>query len=273
MKLEIILFCIAIIINSVITYFTGLYTMWYMDIVMALLIPLTFVLLIPFYICFMALINLFMKTKKEINKPNRFASFIIKETYKLVLDCYGVKVHVSGMENIPQDEKFLIVSNHRSNWDPFPIGYYFPGNIANVTKPENFERPLIGNLIKRCAFVPMPRDDDFKAVKSIVRSAKIIKDGNSSMTIFPEGKRNKTDDVLLDFHAGSFKIATKAKCPLVIVTLTNTESIKFLKRTHIYMDIVKVYSKEEIEAMSTNDLALNSMELIKNQYLSRKKEL
>lgn len=273
MKLEIILLSIAIIINSIITYFTGIYTIWYMDIIMVLLIPITFILLIPFYICFMAICNLLMATKKEINKPNKFAAFIIKETYKLILDFYGVKVHITGMENVPTNEKFLIISNHRSNWDPFPIGYFFKGNIANVTKLENLTRPIIGNLIKRCAFVPMPRDDDFKAVKSIVRAAKIIKEQNSTMTIFPEGTRNKTENVLLDFHAGSFKIATKAKCPLVIVTLTNTESIKFLKRTHIYLDVVKVYSKEEIETMNTNDLALTSMELIKNQYLSRKKEL
>lgn len=271
MKIEIILGTLALIINTVITYVTGLYETWYWIIIMVALIPLTFILLIPFYILFMFVCNLFMRGKKEVNKPKKFASFITKETYKLVLDIFRVKVYITGLDLLPENEKFLVVSNHRSNWDPFPISYFLPGNIANVTKPENLTKPIFGNFIKNCAFVPMQRDNDFEAVKSIVRASKIIKNQDSSMVIFPEGKRNKTDDVLLDFHAGSFKIATKAKCPIVLVCLTNTDNIKFsLRGTKIYMDIIKVYDKDTVVNMSTNDLANESMDLITKQYLLRK---
>ena len=131
--------------------------------------------------------------------------------------------------------------------------------------------PVYGNFIKNCAFVPMPREDDFAAVKSIVRASKIIKEQNSSMVIFPEGTRNKTDDILLNFHAGSFKIAQRAKCPIVVVALTNTDTISMnLKRNDIYMDVVKVYTPEEVVAMNTVDLANETSELIKKQYLLRK---
>lgn len=271
MKIEIILGVIAFIINAVITYFTGIYTIWYWDLIMVALLPVTFVLLLPLYICFMFVCNLFMLNKKEVNKPKKFASFITKETYKLVLDIFRTKVHLSGLDMVPENEKFLIVSNHRSNWDPFPIGYYFPGNIADVTKPENLEMPIYGNFIRNCAFVPMPREDDFAAVKSIVRASKIIKEKYSSMVIFPEGTRNKSDDVLLPFHAGSFKIAQRAKCPIVVVCLTNTDNIKMsLKKNHIYMDVVKVYSPDEVVSMNTVDLANETSELIKKQYLIRK---
>ena len=41
------------------------------------------------------------------------------------------------------------------------------------------------------------------------------------MFIFPEGTRNKVEGTFLPFHAGSFKIATKAKVPVVPVTLVN----------------------------------------------------
>ena len=271
MKIEIILGIIAFIINAVITYFTGIYTVWYWDVIMVLLLPITFILLLPIYIFFMFVCNLFMRGKKEVNKPKRFASFITKETYKLVLDIFRIKVHHTGLDLVPQNEKFLIISNHRSNWDPFPIGYFFPGNIADVTKPENLKMPVYGNFIKNCAFVPMPREDDFAAVKSIVRASKIIKEQSSSMVIFPEGTRNKTDDILLNFHAGSFKIAQRAKCPIVVVALTNTDTISMnLKRNDIYMDVVKVYTPEEVTSMNTVDLANETSELIKKQYLSRK---
>jgi 1-acyl-sn-glycerol-3-phosphate acyltransferase len=91
------------------------------------------------------------------------------------------------------------------------------------------------------------------------------------MVIFPEGTRNKTDDILLNFHAGSFKIAQRAKCPIVVVALTNTDTISMnLKRNDIYMDVVKVYTPEEVVAMNTVDLANETSELIKKQYLLRK---
>ena len=41
------------------------------------------------------------------------------------------------------------------------------------------------------------------------------------MFIFPEGTRCKVEGTFLPFHAGSFKIATKAKVPVVPVTLVN----------------------------------------------------
>ena len=48
-----------------------------------------------------------------------------------------------------------------------------------------------------------------------------------SICIFPEGTRNKnTDDLdMLPFHEGSFKIATKAKCPIIPIAINNSADI------------------------------------------------
>ena len=53
-----------------------------------------------------------------------------------------------------------------------------------------------------------------------------IKRGES-VFIFPEGTRNRneTDLPLLPFHEGSFRIATKAGCPIVPVAITNMVSL------------------------------------------------
>ena len=44
------------------------------------------------------------------------------------------------------------------------------------------------------------------------------------MVIYPEGKRGTGEDEreLLEFHEGSFKIATKTKCPIVPIAVTGT---------------------------------------------------
>ena len=45
------------------------------------------------------------------------------------------------------------------------------------------------------------------------------------MTIFPEGGRNKTDELTLPFHEGSFKLATKTGCRIVPMAIYNSEHI------------------------------------------------
>ena len=46
-----------------------------------------------------------------------------------------------------------------------------------------------------------------------------------SMGIYPEGQTNKTEEPLLPFRNGAFKIAQKAKVPIVVCVIENTEKI------------------------------------------------
>ena len=65
-----------------------------------------------------------------------------------------------------------------------------------------------------------------KGMKTILTAIDEIKRG-VSICIFPEGTRNKGDSELnlLPFHEGSFKIATKAGCPVVPIAITNSAEI------------------------------------------------
>ena len=63
----------------------------------------------------------------------------------------------------------------------------------------------------------------------------------TSMCIFPEGTRSKTEGEFLPFHAGSFKLAEKSGCPIVPMTLNNTGAIfedhfPFIKKTHVILE-------------------------------------
>ena len=60
----------------------------------------------------------------------------------------------------------------------------------------------------------------------ILSGCEEIKSG-TSICIFPEGTRNRNEDELdlLPFHEGSFKIATKAKCPIIPIAISNSADI------------------------------------------------
>ena len=65
-----------------------------------------------------------------------------------------------------------------------------------------------------------------EGMKTILLAIEEMKNG-ISICIFPEGTRNRNESELdlLPFHEGSFKIATKAGCPIVPIAIHNSAGI------------------------------------------------
>ena len=84
-----------------------------------------------------------------------------------------------------------------------------------------------------------------QSAKTILEGIKLLKSGHS-MVVFPEGKRSKCDE-MGEFKAGSFKLATKSKVPIIPVTIDG--SYKILEGSHyrICPAKVNVYIHEPIE--------------------------
>ena len=169
----------------------------------------------------------------------------------------GLIPRISGAEKLPKTP-YLLVCNHRSMYDPLMILLYLKQeNIAFVSKPSNMAIPMIGDLAYAAGFLPIDRENDREALKTILQAADYLKRGVCSICIFPEGTRTRTGK-MLDFHAGSFKIAQRANVPLVIACVRDTEKASrrlFLRPTKVYLDILEVLPAEKVKAMSTRELA------------------
>ncbi len=174
-----------------------------------------------------------------------------------------VRVHLSGRELLPTEGRFVLVSNHRAAFDPMVIDdTLLPFNLSFISKPSNLKLPYIGKLAYGAGFLPIDRENDRKALKTILLAADYIQRDLCSFVIYPEGTRSKTGE-LLPFHAGSFKIAQKANVPLVIAVTRGTEKIRKnapLRSTEVYFDILEVLPAEKVKAMGTQELAAYSRE-------------
>ena len=136
----------------------------------------------------------------------------------------GVKLTVIGKENIPKDQAVLYVCNHRSYFDII-LGYsIMPGLTGYISKDDLEKVPLLNIWMRRLYCLFLNRTDMKQGLKTILKAIEYIKQG-VSICIFPEGTRNRTDAPLLEFHAGSLKIAEKAQCPIVPMTIANAEQI------------------------------------------------
>ena len=142
-----------------------------------------------------------------------YARFAMKGIWLLA----GGRATVLGLENIPEDHPVLFVGNHRSIFDIILAGSLIKYPVGFVAKKELQGTPI--TLIMEeihCLF--LDREDPRQGLKTILTAIDYVKSG-ISMFSFPEGTRCKVEGTFLPFHAGSFKIATKAKVPIVPVTI------------------------------------------------------
>ena len=84
--------------------------------------------------------------------------------------------------------------------------------------------PVLATWMKFLYCLFLDRDDMAKGMQMILDAVANIGRG-VSYVIFPEGTRNKTQEDLLPFHKGSFKIAQRSGCAIVPFSLNNTRGI------------------------------------------------
>ena len=130
---------------------------------------------------------------------------------------FDIDFDVINPENIPQEGPVCFVANHESYCDILPFFTAVPFECSFVAKDEFRKVPLLGKWIERIRGVYIKRNDARASLKAINEGVEYIKEG-FSLVIFPEGTRSR-GPVQGEFKTGSFKLATKARAPIVPVSI------------------------------------------------------
>lgn len=213
--------------------------------------------------------------KKANARYSKRMRFIMEQFMGFLMFFFRIKIKVTGKELIPQNTRFLMVGNHLSDLDPLVAIWVFRGmDISWVAKEVLFKIPLAKKYMYRCDFLAMDRADVRQSLRVINQAAAYVKEGTVSMGIYPEGTRNTTSDPLLPFKPGALKVAQKAGAPIVVTAMVNTQRVFRrwpLRSTHIYLDVIKVYSAEEVLSHKTNDLSEEIAGVIKDRLVTLNK--
>jgi acyl-[acyl-carrier-protein]-phospholipid O-acyltransferase/long-chain-fatty-acid--[acyl-carrier-protein] ligase len=127
------------------------------------------------------------------------------------------RVHLEGLENIPEQGGALLVSNHVSWIDGIMLMIYSPRPIRMIAYADYVEKGLVGWLARRAgaiAIVPGNR----RSVIDAIRTAREAIWQGELVCIFPEGGLTRTG-LLQPFHPGFISILRGSPCPLVPVYL------------------------------------------------------
>ncbi len=215
----------------------------------------TFLGLLLLHALVLAAASLFVNKKDP--DPKRFAFYrkLLVTSIGPLLQLGAIQVKLVGEEKLPEGG-FLLVGNHRSDFDPITAMYALRGRgVTFVTKKENLDIPVGGRLIAGAGCISLDRADDRQGLVVIRQVVRRIQAGEA-MGIYPEGTRSKTGE-LLPFRVGCFKAAQWAKCPLVVLRTRGTENIGknfFLRRTPVTLTVAAVFPYEQIRDLDTTEI-------------------
>lgn len=184
-----------------------------------------------------------------------FAELAIESVVPLV----RIGVKTKGLEKVPAQGRFVLMCNHVNDLDPLPILYALPKRqLAFVAKQEVRKMFVVGPFLQKLQGQFINRENDREALKTILNCIRILKEDKGSIAVFPEG-RIHDDRKFHRFRPGVFKIAQKAKAPIVVCTLKNsrylTNNLTRLKRTDTELTVLTVIYPEDYEGKTTTDLA------------------
>jgi len=174
------------------------------------------------------------------------------------LNILNITVEVENKEKIPTQGQYLVVANHRGIIDPPIIEVALKqSNIFGpwISKKELYNSFFFGLFVRNAGSILLDREKNqmsgfFAEIKEAVKRGE-------SIFIFPEGTRNKTDDVLTSFKEGSRIIALKNRLPILPLYIKTNTAEALKKRldnskieqsiTIVVGDIIEYKDKRSLE--------------------------
>lgn len=141
-----------------------------------------------------------------------------------IVEHLGMKIAVSGRENLARHATYLVMSNHQSHYD-VPVLFHTIGpphgaSLRMIAKVELFSFPFFGRAMLEAGFISIDRGSRGSAMASLAEAKRRMHAG-VNVWIAPEGTRSPTGE-LLPFKKGGFHLALDVGEPILPVTITGT---------------------------------------------------
>ena len=144
----------------------------------------------------------------------------IQYILRLAVKGGNIDLKVTGLENIPTDEAFMMYANHQGMFDVMAIAATCDEPLGAVLKKELYDVPFLHQIALCTKSYAMDREDVRQSLTVIQNVTEEVKQGRNYL-IFPEGTRSKLGNQMQEFHGGSFRCATKSKCAILPVALVD----------------------------------------------------
>ena len=126
---------------------------------------------------------------------------------------------IEGTVQVSSGQGAIIVANHRSSIDPSFVQICVRRVVYWMVAREYCEAPIIGGLLRAFQVIPVGRGGiDTAATKLAIRRAQ----EGGLVGMFPEGRINETEQLLLPGRPGAALVALRARVPIIPVFITGS---------------------------------------------------
>ncbi len=173
----------------------------------------------------------FVIPKKMYNGPVRLVCRLL---------CWCVFIFPKAINRSGADTPYPVIytANHVSFFDLFVSGAVLPGNPRGLELKSHFSKPVYGWFITRFGEIPIDPKSASSIKRSFENAADILKRGERSLLIMPEGTRTR-DGMVKKFRSGAFYLSRKSSVPVVPVVYKNLYNINNSNSHIIKPGIVK----------------------------------
>ena len=178
------------------------------------------------------------KPKKEKKKPSIL--FKVKKNGRHASPCmtflrtcilpfvrFFYPFKVVGAKKV-SDGPCVYVSNHYRMIDPMYVLPTTKEGIHFIAKKESLDMPIFGWFVKKAKTIFVNRDGN--DARAIMDALKCLKHGDK-IAIYPEGKRNTTDQTFVPFKSGCALFAIRSKVPVIPVVIY--KKARFLRKNYV----------------------------------------
>lgn len=218
----------------------------------------------------------FILGKTDPHKKAAVAQYCVQKAFKFILFISGVKMTVKGKENILYDRPALYAYNHRGYFDALCCYATAPVPTAFIAKKEVQHAHMISWWMKCMNCLFLDRKDSKSGLKTIKNGIKLLKNG-TSVYIAPEGTRT-SGITLQEFSDGGFRLAEKAKCPIVPIAINNTDEVfenhfPWVRSAHVIIEYCEPIYLDNMDRSEIKNISSKVHDIIAERLKENLKEI
>ena len=158
-----------------------------------------------------------------LGPPGHRASRAAQRWSRFALAICGIRLRVTGLENLAGIQAGILVANHASYIDPVVLMAAIPLDFHFIAKRRLADYPLVGTVIRRAQHVTIDKTDVSQRLTGAEDIAGLLRK-NELLMIFPEGTFFRAPGVL-PFRLGAFRAAVDTGRPVVPIALRGARHV------------------------------------------------
>ncbi|RMZ74954.1 hypothetical protein DV737_g5573, partial [Chaetothyriales sp. CBS 132003] len=179
-----------------------------------------------------------------LNLHYKYAQYTTARAFKII-SRYTIGVEFSiapgGEKLLSAKRPYVIVANHQTELDILFLGWIWPTNCSVTAKRSLAYVPLLGWFMMLSGAIFIDRVDRNQALRAFEGAARVVRELDQSVLIFPEGTRSHSaTPTLLPFKKGAFHLAVQSGADILPVVAENYSRVLNIKARRFNSGTIRV---------------------------------